>query len=147
MDGVMRGGFLVFAQFLLILLMVLPVGNPSSTLVYGLGMSGVGLVVGLFALAKNSFGNFNIRPNLKEDGVLITTGIYAYIRHPMYTSVLIFMLGIVILYPMPYEYVLYALLVPTLLMKLFYEEYLWKCETEEYREYCKNTKRIIPSIF
>ena len=147
MDGLMKGKFLVFLQFFLIFLMILPIGASTNTMFYGLLVSGLGIVVGLLALSINRLGNFNIHPDLKEDGTLVTTGIYAYIRHPMYTSVLLSMLGIVLIYPMPYEYVLYGLLVLTLLVKLFYEEHLWKCESSEYIGYCRNTKRIIPYIF
>ena len=147
MDGVMKGKILVSLQFFLIFLMILPVGVSSDTIVYGLLVSGLGAIVGLLALSINRLGNFNIRPDIKVNGILITTGIYAYIRHPMYTAVLLFMLGIVVIYPMPYEYLFYGLLVLTLLVKLFYEEHLWKCESAEYIAYCKSSKRIIPYIF
>ena len=143
----MRSKFLVFIQFFLIFLMILPIGASTATLFYGVSISAIGLVIGLFALVENKIGNFNILPDIKEDGELITTGIYAYIRHPMYAAVLLFMLGIVTLYPISYEYLLYTLLVVTLLIKIFYEEHLWKCESERYKEYCGNTKRLIPSIF
>lgn len=143
----MKGKFLVFLQFFLIFLMILPIGASTNTMVYGLIVSGLGITVGLLALSINRVGNFNIRPDLKVDGRLVTSGIYAYIRHPMYTSVLLSMLGIVVIYPMPYEYLFYGLLVLTLLTKLFYEEHLWKCESAEYIEYCTSTKRIIPYIF
>jgi len=143
----MKSKLLVFSQFFLIFLMSLPFGSASNTLVFGLSILVTGGLIGLLALSKNRLGNFNIRPDIREDCTLITTGIYAYIRHPMYTSVLTMMLGVVVIYPMNYEYILYGALVVTLLTKLFYEESLWKCESEEYILYTHNTKRLIPFLF
>ena len=143
----MKSYSLVFGQFLLILLMTLPFGEPAEFLLLGLFIIALGAMVGLLALRTNTLGNFNIRPDIKEDCTLVTSGIYAYIRHPMYTSVLVMMAGVVVLYPMRFEYILYGLLLLVLLLKLFYEESLWKCESEEYLAYCKNTKRLIPFIF
>lgn len=143
----MKSKLLVFSQFFIIFLMIIPFGQPVMFKFFGLGVTALGIVIGLLALYKNRVGNFNIRPDIKIDGVLVTEGIYKYIRHPMYSSVLVSMAGIVILYPMVYEYVLYALLLVTLLVKLHYEESLWKCESEEYINYCKSSKKIIPFIY
>ena len=127
--------------------MVIPIGAPSDTVEIGLAVFGFGAVIGLLALLKNELGNFNIRPDIKEDCTLITTGIYAYIRHPMYTSVLIMMGAIVIMYPVKALFVLYSVLIVVLLIKMFYEESLWKCKSEEYINYTQSTKRVIPFIF
>ena len=143
----MKSKLLVFMQFFVIFLMILPFGAPMSSSLYGVAIIVLGLFVGVLALSKNKLGNFNIRPDIKEDCTLVTTGIYGYIRHPMYVSVLLSMLGVVVLYPMVYEYVLFSVLLITLLIKLFYEESMWKCESQEYREYIKTTKRLIPYIF
>jgi len=143
----MKSKLLVFTQFFVIFLMILPIGMPTDTLYLGLFVSLLGGGVGLLALHQNRLGNFNIRPDIKENCTLIKTGIYAYIRHPMYSSVLLGMLGVVVIYPLIYEYILYGVLVIILLIKLFYEESLWKCESEEYIAYAKDTKRVIPFLF
>ena len=143
----MKSNLLVFTQFFVIFLMILPFGAPTQTLLLGLGVTLFGGLIGLLALMQNRLGNFNIRPDIRKDCQLVKTGIYAYIRHPMYSSVLVSMLGVVLIYPMMYEFVLYAILLVTLLIKLFYEESLWKCESQEYIQYTKNTKRLIPYIF
>ena len=143
----MKSTLLVFTQFFIIFLMTIPFGQ--AIVFYSLGMSIIllGMFVGALALYKNRVGNFNIRPDIKIDGILVTSGIYKFIRHPMYSSVLLIMAGVVLLYPMVYEYVLYSMLVLTLLIKLHYEENLWKCESSEYRQYCQSSKKIIPFIY
>lgn len=143
----MKSKILVFSQFFIIFLMTLPFGTPQNNPYLGLAISTLGISIGLMALYKNKIGNFNIRPNLKEGATLVTDGIYSYIRHPMYTSVLIIMLGVTVLYPSKYEYILYALLMLTLLIKLFYEESMWKFENKKYLTYMRTTRRLIPFIF
>ena len=138
---------LVFSQFFIIFLMVLPFGTPTQNFPLALVVVLLGLIVGFLALLENKLDNFNILPDIKEDGELVTTGIYAYIRHPMYSSVLLLMGGVTTFYPYMYEFVLYAILVVVLLLKLFYEESLWHKEDEAYKEYSKTTKRVIPYIF
>ena len=143
----MKSKILVFVQFAAILLLALPLGTPTKHFAIGIFFIVIGLVVGVLALRKNTLGNFNIRPDIKEDCTLITDGIYAYIRHPMYTSVLVSTLGLTILYYNVFTLSVYAVLVLNMLIKMFYEESLWKCHSGEYLEYTKNTSRLIPKVF
>ncbi|WP_457746878.1 methyltransferase family protein [Sulfurimonas sp.] len=138
---------LVFLQFFIIFLMLLPLGTDTKYLSIGLFVLFAGLVIGLLALNKNVLGNFNIRPDIKEECKLITDGIYGYIRHPMYLSVLLSMLGIALIYFTYYELVLFSILFIVLISKLLYEESLWECHSNEYALYKTKTKRLIPFIF
>ncbi|HBQ24480.1 MAG TPA: isoprenylcysteine carboxylmethyltransferase family protein, partial [Gammaproteobacteria bacterium] len=47
------------------------------------------LIVGLMAVVNMRLDNLNIVPTLKDKHQLVTHGIYHFIRHPMYTSVLL----------------------------------------------------------
>ena len=106
----------------------------------------IGATVGLFALFRNKLGNFNIQPKMKENAKLITTGIYAYIRHPMYLSVLLMMLGVFISSPSKIEALFLCLLTIVLVLKAKKEESLWSKKSQEYVEYKKRTKLFIPFI-
>jgi len=143
----MKGIVLVFIQFFVIFLMILPLGQETKYFEFGMFFIVLGGVIGALALLKNKLGNFNIRPDIKEGCKLVTTGIYAYIRHPMYTSVLTIMFGLAFMYLSWFEIILYFILLLNLLIKMFYEEKLWKCEGTEYQEYTKNTSRLVPYIF
>jgi protein-S-isoprenylcysteine O-methyltransferase Ste14 len=143
----MKSRILVFIQFLSIFLMILPLGGEVQNLYSGLVIVMAGFTVGLFALKAHTPGNFNIRPDIKENCTLVSHSIYKYIRHPMYASVLLSMFGVLVLYANIYVSVIYLLLLVNMLTKMFYEESLWHCKGEEYKEYEKTTKRLIPYIF
>jgi len=136
---------LVAAQFGLIGLMVL--------LSHGILYSKVGVVVllagvlfGLWAIAYNTWGNFHIRPLIKEGCSLITTGPYRYIRHPMYTSVIVMMLGLFLSSPTLPEGILLLLLILILYLKAKREEQLWCGHDPEYLSYREKTKLFIPFL-
>jgi len=143
----MKSRILVFIQFFIIFLMLLPLGSDTAYFNIGLVLLFLGLSIGLLALNKNKIGTFNIRPDIQEDAQLISDGIYSYIRHPMYTAVLLFMLGIVFLYFNIFEIILYFILLLNMLVKMFYEESLWNKSTYQYKEYSEKTFRLIPFVF
>lgn len=143
----MMGRVLVFNQFSIIFIMLLPFNKEIENFYIGLIVIVIGLIIGILALKINKLDNFNITPYLKDDCKLITDGIYKYIRHPMYSSVIVSMAGVLILYYNTTDLVLYIILVINMLVKMYYEEYLWKNRTSKYRSYCKNTKKLIPFIF
>ncbi len=95
---------------------------------------------------------FNIRtvltaePLPKENGKLSTDGLYKYVRHPMYTSVLLLSLGIAILSGSAIKYLLVILLAILFYLKSKYEERYLQEQYPEYKEYAKNTPRFIPFI-
>ncbi len=143
----MKSKILVALQFFFIFLMILPIGSQTHYPLTGSFILLLGITIGLLAIQTHKRGNFNIRPDIKENCELVTNGIYAYVRHPMYLSVLLSMFGVAVIYFSYYEFALYLLLVATLLRKLFYEESLWKCHSPAYLEYMAKTKRLIPFIF
>ena len=140
----MKSNILVTVQFIIMFLMILPLGSSTQNFALGMFFMGVGGLVGALAVYKNHFSNFNIRPDIKENASLITDGIYGYIRHPMYASVLLIMLGVLVWYANIYELVLYILLVINMFIKMFYEERLWNAKGDEYKEYSKKTSMLIP---
>ena len=136
---------LVFLQFSIIGLMLLFSNSILSSFI-GILVFLIGATVGLFALNHNQLGNFNIQPKMKENAKLITTGIYSYIRHPMYLSVLLMMLGVFIGSPSMIEALFLILLTIVLALKAKKEESIWTEQTEEYVKYKKRTKLFIPFL-
>lgn len=52
-------------------------------------LAAAALGLGLWALSANRPGNFNIHPTPREDGTLVQHGPYRWIRHPMYSTLLL----------------------------------------------------------
>jgi protein-S-isoprenylcysteine O-methyltransferase Ste14 len=106
-----------------------------------------GLITAIVArktLARNWSGNVE----LKEDHQLITTGVYKYIRHPIYTGVSFMGLGTFILYHSLLSLLFVLILVWFFMYKLKKEEVLLlKHFPKEYPGYIKKTKALIPFIY
>ena len=136
---------LVIQQFVFIALLLLLHGVQMPN-IFASVVFCVGAFFGLYTIRHNKPGNFNITPEIKKDALLITTGAYQYIRHPMYFSVLVMMLGVVLSKPSMLSFFVYALLVVTLSLKAKKEEMLWKQRSNEYKNYMQKTKRIIPFL-
>ncbi len=129
--------------FIVILLAI----NPSVfSHVLSLALFFVGFIVGIYALFHNGLGNFNIIPEIKKGASLATTGVYGYIRHPMYFSVIFMMLGVIISNLTILNIFVYSLLVLVLFLKAKKEEVLWSQKSQEYKAYTQKTKMIIPFI-
>jgi len=105
-----------------------------------------GFFVGIYAITYNKISNFNIVPEIKKEAQLITQGIYSYIRHPMYFSVLLIMLGVICVQIDILNIFIYALLVFVLYLKAKKEEFLWSNKSNEYKKYQKKTKMFIPFL-
>ncbi len=136
---------LVTLQFIFIALLVIHHGLHTPS-IFACVIVFLGGGFGLYTLKCNTLSNFNITPDIKANASLITTGAYRYIRHPMYFSVLVMMLGVVVSKPTPLSLFIYVLLVVTLFLKAHKEEMLWMEQSGEYRNYKQKTKRIIPFI-
>lgn len=138
---------LVIIQLLAIILCCFPVGLISRGFAIGLLLSAIGFASGIMTLYFNRLGNFSIYPELKPNALLITNGPYKYIRHPMYASLFIMMLGITIYNFYYLNFIGLIILMPTLVAKAHIEEDLLKKHFPTYIDYMKNTKRFIPFIY
>lgn len=144
-----RSALLVAAQFALIGLLIVTT-RPSTEWVaaaFAAACAAAGAAVGLGALAANRPGNFNIRPEPKETARLVTHGVYARVRHPMYASVLLAMLAFIALDPRLWRIGAWFALATVLLAKAAREERYLLARFPEYAAYRARTYRLIPGVF
>jgi protein-S-isoprenylcysteine O-methyltransferase Ste14 len=104
-----------------------------------------GIVVGLWALSANRPGNFNIRPEPKEGGILVMRGPYRWVRHPMYLAVLLFTAAFAIAGD-AWQWVAWAALGLVLLAKARREERGLDLAHPGYADYRARTRAIIPFV-
>ncbi len=78
---------------------------------------------------------------------LRTGGIYRFIRHPMYTSVIFVFIGITLYLRAYYSFILNVGAVIFLLTKISFEEKQLLEKFPEYKAYRSRTKKLIPFIY
>lgn len=144
------GWALVGAQFgLLAALVVLPGGNLwSRGLVTGV-IAGVLVLKGLLLAVAGgvSLGSsLTPTPIPKDDGHLVTTGIYSLIRHPIYTGLLSGALGIAVWGASIAHFLAVLALAGVLYAKVFHEEKLLSERYSEYKSYALRTGRLFPKL-
>ena len=144
------GWALVGAQFgLLAALIILPAGDLWSRGVLSLSAGGVLLVGGVVvaALAGLRLGpSLTPLPIPKDDGDLVTSGFYHYVRHPIYTGVLLAGAGLVVAQASLGHIVGWVALWGVLTLKALGEEKMLLDKYGGYREYSARTGRFFPKL-
>ena len=138
---------LVGLQFTAIIIVAAPFLDQPPGRLSWLSLSALGVIVGLYTLAHNKLGNFGIYPEPIPDACLVTTGPYRWIRHPMYTSLLLFMAGIALYRHAWPNYLGMALLVVAIFGKMQREEGHLHDKFADYADYVKRTHRLFPKIY
>lgn len=146
----LTGSLLVALQFgLLLLLAVLaaPRVSQGNLPLMSLVLAGLAVLLGVWTLAYNRLGNFNIHPAPKAAGHLVTGGPYRLMRHPMYSTVLLGAGALAWLAQPVAGALAWCALFLVLLIKAQMEE-RWLCEHHaDYAAYCKQIKRFVPWLF
>ena len=122
---------------------------PSSFVVGILGdvIALLGLVVCILA-RRELAGNWSMQLDLKKDHELITTGPYAFVRHPIYTGFVLLFLGTAITVGTIGGWIgLVILLVGCWIRIQNEEKFVMVTFGEKYRNYKKHVKALIPYIW
>ena len=138
---------LVAIQFTLIFLILFTWSAIPSFTPLAFAFLIAGMALGLWTLCFNRIGNFNIRPEPKEGGRLITNGPYRFIRHPMYTALLLVMGAFAFFQDEPIKAACWILLFATLRAKSSLEEKMLKDDYPEYAHYQHSAGRFLPRLF
>ena len=142
----MSGRGLVAAQFALIAWLIWPF-TPQAWTPVPLVLLAAAIALGAWTLWHNRPGNFNIRPEPKASGRLVTGGPYRHLRHPMYSALLLFCAAEVVAYMDAWKLAALALMVVVLWCKAGVEERGLRQRYPEYAGYAARVKRFIPGLF
>lgn len=98
--------------------------------------------------ARFSLGrNWSSRPAIKENHELVTTGPYAYVRHPIYTGLILSAFG-VLLAGIIFGIVIFIIACIVFSFRIKKEEHIMlQLFPNEYPEYKKNTWTLVPFIW
>lgn len=105
------------------------------------------LAIILMAWARITFGrrSFHAAANPSE-GELVTTGPYAFLRHPIYASILYFLWAGVFCHLSAINLLLAAIGTVGVSARIYAEEHLLRFRYPEYADYAERTKRVIPFL-
>lgn len=109
------------------------------------------LVIGgyLRFVALKTLGEcFSTHIEVYQKHMLVDKGLYAVIRHPGYLGSIFLGLGAILSVNAWYSIVFFAgYFIPVLILRIIHEERRLAKELPGYCEYCRKTKRFVPSVF
>jgi protein-S-isoprenylcysteine O-methyltransferase Ste14 len=141
---------LVFAQFGLLAALLWQVYKAWPDLTFGtLGAAlfATSIALGIWTLTLNRPGNFNVTPEPRDNAQLVTLGPYHWIRHPMYTSLLLFAAGCAVVIDGWWAWYTWGALLVVLWFKSEVEELFLTKQFPEYVVYRQRSKRFVPFVW
>lgn len=119
---------------------------PGSISILGDILVGAGLGMSQFVVIQNSYAAANI--TVESGQKLTTTGLYGFVRHPMYVGVVILMIGIPLALCSIWGLLVLLIGIPILAIRIFDEEKMLKEELAGYEEYTHKVHyRLVPYVW
>ena len=140
--------FFVGIQFILFVVYIfrlskIDFGVPRWLQLIGLFLSVAGIIISLASvLALNK--NLSAFPTPKQSAKLIQSGIYKYIRHPIYSGILFFTFGFSMYSENTLRFLIFFMLLILFRFKAVYEEKLLQDKFSNYAAYKKTTGMFLP---
>jgi protein-S-isoprenylcysteine O-methyltransferase Ste14 len=117
--------------------------HPLLLVIEGLGVLMGSLAV--FQVMQRS--KLRVQPEVHPQASLVQDGVYKLVRHPMYFSIIITFIPLLISYFSVDRLVVYLVLFVNLIFKIRYEESLLQQRFPEYQLVHAQTKRLIPFVW
>ena len=121
---------------------------PPTTIAYWLGLIMLAVGIAFAVWARHDLGrNWSGTVTVKQKHELIRSGPYRLVRHPIYTGLLLAILGTAIAFGEWRSLLAFALLAGSLLLKLHIEErFMGESFPNEYARYRAEVPALIPFI-
>jgi protein-S-isoprenylcysteine O-methyltransferase Ste14 len=119
---------------------------PRWACALGLAAVACGFVLVFATLRTNTFASATI--GLERDQRVISTGPYRFVRHPMYSGIAVFVVGMPIGLGSVMALAATVILIAMLVLRLLDEEKLLRAELPGYAEYCACVRwRLLPRVY
>ena len=119
---------------------------PLYTVIAGDILVGVGFYIVFLVYRENTYSSATIE--IAEGQKVISTGPYAFVRHPMYAGGLLYLIGTPVALGSYWGFAALAAMAPAIMWRLFDEERFLARNLPGYTEYERNVRwRLIPHIF
>jgi len=120
--------------------------TSSICIIFGFLLFIIGFIIrvkGLLALKQN----FSMAVECKDKNFLVTTGIYKYVRHPLYLAVILIAASGCIIFSSIFCWLFFIIMLYGIHLRIEKEETFLLNEFQEYTDYCKRSKKLIPFLF
>jgi protein-S-isoprenylcysteine O-methyltransferase Ste14 len=148
-DWSSSGGRFVTAQFALLLL-VFFVPELFSRFAFPLWLAWAVIVFGvvLMLVAASGLGrNLTSLPKPRDDGTLVTTGVFGVVRHPIYSALMLIAFGSALARGSVTALAVAVALAVLLEFKSRLEESLLSARFAEYASYRARVKKFVPGVY
>jgi protein-S-isoprenylcysteine O-methyltransferase Ste14 len=140
-----------FVLFALFGLALLNLPRATTTLSLQVGVLGAVFGIGLVLLAvlehlQRNAAPPNVSPTPNDRAKLVTTGLYRFARHPIYTGVLFTAGGAAVAHGHALALAVAFVFIPFFTFKSMYEESLLRSAYPDYRAYMQRTGRFLPFL-
>jgi len=120
--------------------------HTPTVMAIGTILCGAGIAFAIWArwhLGKN----WNSGPSIQEGHELVTSGPYRFVRHPIYTGLIVALLGSALATNVGW-FIIFLFLGSTFVWRIDREEkFMMQLFPNEYPEYKKRTRKLIPLIW
>jgi protein-S-isoprenylcysteine O-methyltransferase Ste14 len=119
---------------------------PTAVVLIGNVLVAVGLGITMLVVVQNSYAAANI--TVEADQTVVSTGLYGFVRHPMYFGGLVMMAGVPLALDSYWGLVAFLPCVLLLGARIFDEEKALTEELAGYREYTEKVhSRLVPHVW
>lgn len=119
---------------------------PLWAVVVGDVLVAAGLLMAQLVVEQNNYAGASI--TVEAGQPLVSTGLYGVVRHPMYSGVLVMMVGTPLALASLWALLAVVLAIPVLAVRIFDEESALTDELAGYREYTAQVRyRLIPGVW
>lgn len=146
MNIMYKAWLLVILQFLFLGLLVLETKWVKLATIPALFIIVSALLLAWSIISMRN-SRLRVLPQPHNKATLITSGPYRIIRHPMYTSIILFSIGLLLIHFTWMRFATFLFLLLILIVKLMYEEKLLAIKFKDYKAYQHRSFRLLPLLF